>query len=146
MDPDLDVPTDVNLLIFAAKANDQDNPSEGFWEAMKTEIDTLLTLGAWALVPLEKGMQILPSTWAFRVMRFPSGLVKKLKARICVMGNQQVGVDLFECYASVVSWTTMRLMLILSIILGWKLIHVDYTSAFCQAKIEEDMFVSQPRG
>ena len=156
VDPDLNIPADVNPLIFSASASNQDNPkwhqavngihSEGFWAAMKLEINTLTKLGAWDLTPLTKDMKVLPSTWAFKIKRFPSGLVKKLKARICVMGNKQVDIDPFECYAPVVSWSTVRLMLILSIILGWKSIQVDYTSAFCQAKINKDVYVSQPRG
>ncbi len=155
-DASLDIPAEVNSLIFSAKANDADTPrwhqavhgehSKGFWTAMKCEIDTLTALGAWSIVPMESWMKVLPSTWAFRIKRFPSGLVKKLKARICVMGNRQDDVDPFECYAPVVAWTTVRLMLILSIILEWKSVQVDYTSAFCQAKIKEEIFVTQPRG
>ena len=155
-DPSLDIPAEINPLIFSTKASDEDNHrwhqavtgvhAEGFWEAMKLEIDTLSTLGAWSLVPRTREMSILPSTWAFRIKRFPSGLVKNLKFRICVMGNKQVDVDPFECYAPVVSWMTVRLMLILSIILDWKSVQVDYASAFCQAPIHEDVYVSQPRG
>ena len=113
---------------------------------MVQEISTLNALKAWTLVPRLPYMKVLPSTWAFRIKRFPTGLVKKLKARICVMGNRQTDVDPFECYAPVVAWSTLRTMLILSVLLGLESVQVDYTSAFCQAQVHEDIFVSQPRG
>ena len=143
-------------LAFAVKAADEDNPkwndavhgenSEGFWEAMLKEVSSLNTLDAWEQVPQESWMKVLPGTWAYKIKRFPTGLVRALKARFCVMGNRQTDIDPFECFAPVVSWTTVRLLLILSILLNLKSIQVDYTSAFCQAKIEEDVFIRPPRG
>jgi hypothetical protein len=49
------------------------------------------------------GKKVLDSTWVFRHKRFPDGSVRKLKARWCVRGDQQVeGVDFFDTYAPVV--------------------------------------------
>ena len=147
---------EMSPLAFAARASAADTPrwnealhgpnSEGFWEAMYNEIATLNNLKAWEVVPRTAEMTVLPSTWAFRIKRFPTGLVRKLKARICVMGNRQVDVDPFECFAPVVAWSTVRMMLLLSVILNLHTVQVDYTSAFCQAPVKEDIFVTLPRG
>ena len=43
-------------------------------------------------------------------------MVRKLKARFCVRGDYQVeGSDFFENFATVVSWITTCLLLILSV-------------------------------
>jgi hypothetical protein len=140
----------LHPLAQATKANNEDNPnwneamngpnSEGFWEAMATEINTLFNkMGAWDVVDREGWMNVLPSTWAFKCKRFPDGLIKKLKARFCVRGDKQLeGIDYFETFAPVVSWTTVRLMLILSLILNLATRQVDYTAAFLHAPIDED--------
>jgi hypothetical protein len=92
-------------------------------------------------------MNVLPSTWAFKCKRFPDGRVRKLKARFCVRGDRQVeGVDFFDTFAPVVNWTTVRLMLILSAILGLSTHQVDYTAAFVHAPMDEDVYVDMPRG
>ena len=92
-------------------------------------------------------MHVVPSTWAFKIKRFPSGLVRKLKARFCVRGDlQKQGVDVFETYAPVVSWTTVRLLLILSVVLNLATTQVDYTAAFCQAPINHDVYIALPNG
>ena len=87
-------------LVLAAKANAEDTPdwnmamngpnAEGFWEACKVEINTLEDKDVWEVVERQSWMNVLPSTWAFKVKRYPDGLVKKLKARFCVRGDKQI--------------------------------------------------------
>ena len=107
-------------------------------------------------------MHVLPSTWVFRIKRFADGTLRKLKARFCVRGDRQLeGVDFFDTFAPVASWTTVRLMLVLSIVLGLATRQADYTAAFIHAPIDRDpnwdnmtpeeqeksaVFVEMPRG
>ena len=123
--------------------------SDGYWRAMELELDTLLGKNAWAEVDRSTDMNVLPSTWAFKCKRFPDGLVRKLKARFCVRGDCQIdGIDVFDTYAPVVSWTTVRLLLILSVVLKLKTKQVDYTAAFVQAELDESeqVYVEMPKG
>eukprot|EP00804_Cyclotella_cryptica_P024840 CCRYP_001779-RA/>CCRYP_001779-RA protein AED:0.06 eAED:0.06 QI:0/0/0/1/0/0/3/0/1231 len=119
-DPLYKTVTDMQPHVLAAKANksDPDNPSwskamnstdaDKWWDAMSTEMETLETeLRAWKLVRREPWMKVLPCTWAFRIKRFPGGLVKKFKARFCVRGDMQTeGVDFFETWSPVVQWSS----------------------------------------
>ncbi len=155
-DPSLGALHELSPYAFSARAGAADTPNwneaingdnaEGFWGAMLKEITTLNDLDAWTLVPRTPDMKVLPSTWAFKIKRYPVGLIRKLKSRICVMGNRQTDVDPFECYAPVVAWSTVHTMLILSVILNLHSVQVDYTSAFCQAKVHDKIYVMQPRG
>lgn len=56
------------------------------------------------------------------------------------------GVDFFDAFALVVNWTTVRLMLVLSAILGLSTPQVDYTAAFVHDPMDEDVHVKMPRG
>jgi hypothetical protein len=142
---------------FISKASADDNPrfdqamngpnSEGFWEASVKEISTLQALRTWTQVKRLPSMNVISSTWAFKIKRFPDGLIRKLKARFCVRGDQQIeGVDFFDTFAPVVQWSTVRILLILSITLNLATKQVDYVSAFCQAPIEDDVYIDLPRG
>ena len=148
----------LHPLAFAARANADDTPNfsqamtgpdaEGFYEAMKQELISLESLDAWEEVPREAaaGRNIIPTTWAFKRKRYPDGSARKLKARLCVRGDRQVeGVDFFETYAPVVSWTTIRLLLVLSVVLDLQSVQVDYTTAFVQADIDDEVYIEMPR-
>ena len=155
-------PLDLTLdefptLGLASKAAAEDNPNfgqamngpnaEGFWDASVKEISTLQKLNSWTQVKRLQGMNVIQSTWAYKIKRFPDGLVRKLKARFCVRGDMQIeGVDFFNTFAPVVQWATVRLLLNLSITLKLATVQVDYVSAFCQAPIDEDVYVELPRG
>jgi len=104
------------------KAAAEDNPNfgqamngpnaESFWDASVKEISTLQKLNSWTQVKRQKGMNVIQSTWAYKIKRFPDGLVCKLKARFCVRGDMQIeGVDFFNTFAPVVQWATVRLLL-----------------------------------
>jgi len=148
----------LHPMAFAAKANSDDTPnfhqalngpdSQGFYEAMEKEIEQLESMDPWEIVPIEKakGHNILDSTWAFKRKRYPDGRVRKLKARWCVRGDQQLeGIDFFDTYAPVVSWSTVRLLLVLTVVLGLSTKQVDYTLAFVHAELKDEVYVRMPK-
>jgi Reverse transcriptase (RNA-dependent DNA polymerase) len=148
---------DWHPLTLVAKATSSDTPNwnqamngpyaSGYWDAMVKEVETLTDKDAWSEIAREQWMKVVPSTWAFRVKRLPDGSLRKLKARFCVRGDQQtIGVDFFETYAPVVSWTTIRTLLILSTIYNLSSCQVDYTAAFVHAEVKEDIYIDMPRG
>ena len=167
-DLDLGLLNTVDHRAFAAKSKkkkDPDMPSyfealsspeaEEWIKAMQTEVKELLRIKTWtrmdrSAVPLGpdgKPRRILKGTWAFKLKRLPDGTPLKYKARYCVRGDLQVeGVDFFETYAPVVQWSTVRLLLTLILTNGWQTKQVDYTNAFAQAAIDEEVYIEQPKG
>ena len=96
----------VNQYIGAFKANkgkDPDTPTyneamngpdrEEFEAAMASEIKELEDHKTWIAIPkskVPKDVRVLPSTWVFRIKRFPDGRKRKYKARFCVRGDRQI--------------------------------------------------------
>ena len=150
----------LHPLAFMAKANAEDTPNyyqamngpdaEGFYKAMQDEMESLESMDPWEEIPITSvpnGKRVLDSTWVFKRKRYPDGSVRSLKARWCVRGDQQIeGVDFFDTYAPVVAWSTVPLLLILSVTLGLATKQVDYTQAFVQADLDDEVYVRMPRG
>ena len=116
--------------------------ADRYIKAMKKEIKQLEEKGTWLIVDrnsLPEGANVLPGTWPFRRKRSPDGTIKSYKARFCMRGDRQKeGVDFFDMYAPVVSWSTVRLLLTLSVIHDLETQQVDYTNAFVQADLHDD--------
>eukprot|EP00956_Cyclotella_meneghiniana_P001084 scaffold1265_cov38-Cyclotella_meneghiniana.AAC.11 len=122
---------------------------EEYWKAAVKEIKTLESMDVWEVVDRTDDMNVIDSIWAFKLKRFPDGMVKKFKARFSARGDQQLeGVDFFETYAPVVQWTTVRLMLILEILLQFKSKQGDVAAAFVHGKLEnhEKVHIEMPLG
>jgi hypothetical protein len=161
-DPQLVNDCDPRLLAVKSsksKYND-DNPSYDtairgpfqaeYWKAMQVELNTLENdFECWDLVPRTPDMNVISSTWALKVKRYPDGSVKKFKARFCARGDQQKeGIDFFETWSPVVQWSTIRIVMILTALRGWKSVQCDITAAFIHALLKpgEEIYVHQPRG
>ena len=81
---------------------------EEYWKADIKEIETLVSIDVWEVVDRTDEINVIDSIWAFKLKRFPDGMVKKFKAWFCARGDQQLEeIDYFETYAPVVQWTTV---------------------------------------
>ena len=93
----------------------------------------------WDIIDRESWMNVLPSTWAFKCKRYPDGTIRKFKGRFCARGDRHLeGVDFFETFAPVVNWNTVRLLLVMSIVMGLATSQADCTAAFVQSPIDKD--------
>ena len=148
----------VDHRVYASKTskNDPDIPTfqqamngpeaTEYLTAMKLEIQALKSQNIWVTVDCSKGKSVLKGTWAFKLKCLPDGTAYRHKARFCSRGDMQIrGVDFFETYAPVVKWSTIRLLLSTVLTEGWVTCQVDYTNAFAQAELKEDVYVECPR-
>ncbi len=148
-------------LLFVTKANDADSPSlnqilhmtddqeRNEWiQAMYLELDQLQDKGTFIIVDRSDAAnrQVLPSTLAFKMKRYPDGTVVKCKARFCVRGDRQWEVidGREETHAPVVEWGTLRV--ILSLMLNFNMLstQIDFCNAFVQSDLPEPIFLELP--
>ena len=140
--------------VYAAKlrGNDSDNPTfqqamhgsdaAEYIKGMKLETHTLVGQRTWESFDRPKHQNVLKGTWAFKLKRLPDGTAYRHKARFCARGElRKEGVDFFETYAPVVQWSTIRLLLSTVLTEGWTTRQLDYTNAFAQAELKEEVYV-----
>jgi hypothetical protein len=118
--------SDPDTMTYEQAMMDTEHVDE-WLKCMEEEIKCFEEIGSWTEVDVsEAKSKIIPGTWVFRVKRTPDGAFKKRKARFCCRGDLQE-VD-FETFAPVVSWTSVRFFLVLSVILGWVTCSIDFNS------------------
>ena len=155
-------------MLKSKKGSDPDTPTikealtgpyrSEFLDAMSAEIRELENHGTWTIIKKsdipsnissegeQKSPQVVPLTWAYKVKRWPSGEMRKIKARLCVRGDLQTeGVDdAWETYAPVASWSSIRMLTTLSLQRKWVTKQIDFSNAFVQATLDKDVYVSLP--
>ena len=138
-DPDLltwdqamrDFPNLDRWLAAVAKEIKQLEDKECWVECLKSEAEA-------------KGKRIIPCQWVLRVKRSPSGEIIKYKGRIVLRGDLMDEDE--DNFAPVCAWSSVRFFLVISIILGWVTVSVDWANAFIQAELKEPMYMAIPRG
>jgi hypothetical protein len=112
-------------------------------------VTIMINFDCWDYAKRTPNMNVLPSTWAFKIKRYPDGGVKKFKACFCARGDRQKeGINYFETWAPVVQWSTVRIVMILAIKLKLISVQCDITTAFVHGRVPptEMIYVHQPRG
>ena len=129
------------------KAPDRDK----FIEAVGIELDGDEKMGNYKPILLRdipKDTKLIDMVWSMRRKRcMNTQEVYKWKARLNVHGGQQEhGVHYWDTYAPVVTWQTVRLFLIISLLLGWQSRQLDFVMAYPEALAEMPLYMRLPQG
>ena len=101
----------------------QQEDREQFIKAMTEELKSHINRKHWKIVPLKsvpEGKRCLPMVWSMKRKKNPLGEIIKYKARHYAGRHRSIEfVDYWDTYSPVVSWQTIRLMLVLAIVNNW---------------------------
>ncbi|CAA7042208.1 unnamed protein product [Microthlaspi erraticum] len=118
-----------------------------FRDAMKNEIEALDESQTWTIETLPPGKTALGCQWVFTIKYKSDGSVERYKARLVVLGNNQIeGEDFGETFAPVVKMNTIRICLEVSAAKNWEIHQMDVHNAFLHGDLEEEVFMKLPPG
>jgi hypothetical protein len=122
-----------------------------FVEAVVQEVNGHVPNNHWQLTKCSKvppDMDVAPFVWSLRCKReITTNKIKKYKARLYLHGGKQVfGLNYYKTYAPVVTWFSIRLLIVIGIIFVWALRQVDIIMAYSQAPIKCNMCMKLPQG
>ena len=121
-------------------------PNRDAWlQAMQEEVEALGGHGTYTLCHLPAGKKAISGKWVLKVKRGPAGEIQRFKARYVARGFTQVhGVDFFETWSPVGSYSTLRVLLSIAAREDLEIRHIDIQCAFLNGELEEEVFVQQP--
>ncbi|CAI7900513.1 unnamed protein product, partial [Closterium sp. NIES-54] len=92
------------------------------------------------------GASRVDGMWIFRVKR-PPGSPPAFKARYVARGfSQRQGVDFFQTFSPTPKMTTLRVMLHVAAQRDYELHSLDFSTAFLQGSVHEEIWLRQPPG
>nr|GFC38287.1 putative ribonuclease H-like domain-containing protein [Tanacetum cinerariifolium] len=116
-------------------------------EAMQAEMQQFRNQKVWVLVPLLDGKRAIGTKWILKNKKDARGIVCRNKARLVAQGHrQEEGIDYTDLFAPVARIEAIRLFLAFASFIGFKVYQMDVKSAFLYGKIDEEVYVTQPRG
>ena len=124
-------------------------PDRKFWkEAVDTELNMIKDFDVFTEpMPLPPGKKALNQRWVFKRKKDEHGNIIKYKARLTPQGCfQTFGVDFMDTYAPVARMTTVRFVLALAVILTLHVSGIDFTNAFLNAPLNDEIYVNAPPG
>lgn len=123
------------------------SPQAKEWhQAAKEEMAAHNKNHTWCLVDPPQGTKPIRGRWVFTTK--PSSEEKnKFKARFVAKGfSQRHGIDYEETFASVLAYTSLRVLLSIAAFKHWKVYQKDFTTAYLNAPLQEPIYMEQPEG
>ncbi|GJV53230.1 putative ribonuclease H-like domain-containing protein [Tanacetum coccineum] len=116
--------------------------------AMQEEMQQFINQQVWKLVPLPDGKHAIGTKWILKNKRDARGIVVRNKAYgLVAQGHrQEEGIDYDEVFAPVARIEAIRLFLAFASYMGFLVYQMDVKSAFLYGEIEEEVYVTQPKG
>jgi hypothetical protein len=116
-------------------------------DAMNEEYDSILKNDVWTVVPRPHGKSVVTSKWLYKIKHATDDSIEKYKARFVARGfSQKEGIDYNEIFSLVARDTSIRIIISLAAVFGWKLHQMDVKTAFLNGEVEQEVCIEQPEG
>lgn len=116
-------------------------------DAMKAEYEALMKNHTWSLVECPTNSNVVGCNWIYKVKKIFDGTIARHKARLVTQGfSQEVGLDFFDTFSSVIKPTTIRLVLSIALSIGWRIQQININNAFLNGELSEEVYMKQPKG
>ena len=124
------------------------SPEHKKWkEAMNKEIESLKANKVYDLVELPSNKKTVGCKWVFKRKINADGSIERYKARLVAQGfSQKAGEDYDETFCPVVRFESVRSIIALAAQHDLMLHQMDVTSAFLNGDLQEEIYLSQPKG
>ena len=114
---------------------------------MVEEYEFIVRNSAWEIVPRPVGKSVVGSRWIYKVKQVVYGSVKKHKAIFVAQGFSQIeGIDYEETFAPIARYSSIRIILALSVQMGWHIHQMDVKTTFLNGIIKKEVYIEQPEG
>ncbi|KAL0298456.1 UNVERIFIED_CONTAM: Retrovirus-related Pol polyprotein from transposon TNT 1-94 [Sesamum radiatum] len=116
-------------------------------EAIKSEMDSIVSNRTWVLVDLPPGCTTIGCKWIFKKKLKPDGTIDKFKARLVAKDfKQKEGIDYFDTYFLVARLTTIRVLMALTLVYNLSIHQMDVKTALLYGELNEEIYMDQSEG
>ncbi|CAI7929745.1 unnamed protein product [Closterium sp. NIES-54] len=124
-----------------------EGPYSSQWQAaMDAEMASWKSTGTYVDEVPPPGANIVSGIWIFKVKR-PPGSLPVLKARYVARGfSQRQGVDYFQTFSPTPKMTTLWVLLHVAAQRDYELHSLDFSTAFLQGSLHEEIWLRRPPG
>ena len=118
-----------------------------WFDAMKKEMNSMMSNGVWDLVELPNEAKAIGCKWVFKTKKDSLGNIERYKARLVAKGfTQKEGIDYTETFSPVSKKDSLRIILALVAHFDLELQQMDVKTAFLNGDLEEEVYMKQPEG
>jgi Reverse transcriptase (RNA-dependent DNA polymerase)/GAG-pre-integrase domain len=139
----IEVPAPPFEAVTVEDAMKEDAPE---WKkAIMAELQSLKETNTYRVVESPKGRKVISSRWVLRRKFDHLGHLARRKARLVIKGfEQKYGIDYFSTFASVIRYSTLRILLAKAAVEDLEIEQMDVDTAFLNPTLKEEIYMEIP--
>jgi hypothetical protein len=113
----------MSSIIDSEPSSFEEAASQQVWkDAMMEEYQFIMKNDVQDIVLRPEGKSVVTSKWIYKIKHVADGSIEKYKARFVVRGlSQKEGVDYEEIFTPVARYTSIRVVISLASVMGWRI-------------------------
>jgi hypothetical protein len=113
---------------------------------MMEECTSIMKNDVWDIVPRSEKF-VVSSKWIFKIKHVADGNIEKFKAKFVVTGfSQREGVHYEEPFALVTIYASIRVVISIASVVGWRIHQMDVKTTFLNGIIEDEVYIEKLQG
>ncbi|MBW0552465.1 hypothetical protein O181_092180 [Austropuccinia psidii MF-1] len=137
--------SEADPLTYNQAINSKDH--EHWLKAIAKELQNMTDLNVWEEVAVKEDTKLIGTTWVFKTKRNDLNQIIEHKARLCAQGfSQTQGKDYFKTFTPTGRLNSLRTLISYAAANDLKFEQLDIKSAFLNAPLEEDVYLTIPQG
>jgi hypothetical protein len=119
------------------------SPEAADWSSvLKLELDAMVRLGVWTVVPIPPNRHLLGTIWVFRKKYDANSNLVKFKACLCAQGSaQQEGIDFNKTYAPTGCSSALKTALTVGMNASMDIHQMNVCNTFLNGVLEEEIYL-----
>jgi len=128
----------MSHIIDSKPSSYEEEEKQQVWkDAMMGEYQSIMKNDAWEVVQRPKGKSFVTSKWIYNIKHVVYGSIKNYKAIFVARGfSQKKGVDCDETFSLVERYTSIRTIIAIASVMGWKLHQINVKTTFLNGVVE----------
>nr|GFC17892.1 retrotransposon protein, putative, Ty1-copia subclass [Tanacetum cinerariifolium] len=124
------------------------DPDKVIWQgAMDEEMNSMKVMKVWIVVDLPPNAKVVRSKWLYKKKTDMDGKVHTYKARLLAKGCPQTyGIDYEEKFSAVADIRAIRILIAIAVYYDYEIWKIDVKTAFLNGRLDEDIYMEQPKG
>ena len=116
-------------------------------DVMNDELNSMANNQVWDLLELPEGFRAVGCKWVYKTKTDASGNIERYKARLVTKDFlQNEGIDYHDTFSPVSKKDSLRIILALVAHFDLELHQMDVKMAFLNGELEEEVYMTQPKG
>ena len=136
-----------HIIDFEPSSYEEATGQKVWKDTMIEKYQSIMKNNLWEIILIPERNSVVTSKLIYKIKHALDGSIEKYKTRFVAKGfSQKDELDYGETFTPVTNYTSIRTIVSLASVIGWKMHQMDVKTVFINGVIKEEVYIEKPQG